>query len=143
MRQSGWTVQTSSGQGWDRDVVLSGNPLVRLPKPDGREVTTFQLGPAKSVNACSRCFTCTFDLGERTQCISNQTLITRPPFAANRLTGRVQPCISRSLVGYLARAAPDSYTLSAILERLPQTVAGRAGLATSESVRATTRHTVQ
>ena len=33
-----------------------------------QEVTrgcTFQFGPAKSVNACSRCFTCIFDLGKR------------------------------------------------------------------------------
>ena len=36
---------------------------------DGQEATrggsTFQFGPAKSVNACSRYFTCIFDLGER------------------------------------------------------------------------------
>jgi len=102
---------------------------------------TFQFGPAKSVNACSRCFTCIFDLGERKNQTNQWPDLTRPPLAAKRLTGRVQPCISRSLVEFLARAAPDSCTPSAVPVRPPQTVAGRAEPATSEPAYATTKHT--
>jgi len=113
-----------------------------------REVTrgrrTFQFGPAKSVKACSRCFTCIFDLGRKKE--PNESAkpdLTRPPPTAKGLTGRVQPYTSRSLVEFLARATPDSCTPSAAPVRLPQTVAGRAEPATSGPGHATTQRTAQ
>lgn len=65
--------------------------------------------------------------------------ITRPSFREGMaLTARVPPCISRSLVEYLVRADPGSYTLAAAPGQLPRTAVGRAEPATSGSAYATT-----
>lgn len=133
-----WAVQTPCRQSWDCDVVLlkvvRSSDLFRRADI-GR---TFQLGPARSVSACSRCFTCIFDLERETIQINLPASSGNSPFTSESvLTVLVPPYISRSPAECLARAAPDSYILSAALGRLPRMVVERAEPATPESACAT------